>query len=219
MTRPRGLYLATWIVALTAILSGSLYFLPLDESLHDAIAGHGYHREAWQEVKPAYGANRLQLLLHVGPGVLWLVLALLQVRGRPNLAVHRWRGRAAILLGLTSMAGVIWLNLINGVSYGGALERATVAVFAILFISSTMTAYVAIRRGDCDRHRRFMLRALAYGASVGIIRLFWYPLVRLDLFMQPVATRHFVFGVVFAVAMATGAAVIELYLRRRPIAT
>jgi uncharacterized membrane protein len=211
----KRLYLATCVAAATTLIGGAMYLLPISETAHDFVAGHNYHPAAWAEVKPVYQANRLPLLLHLAPGMGWMLLALFQVRERNRGTLHRWRGRVALLLALASMIGVVWLNLIAGVSYGGALEQATVVVFAALFTGASAAAFYFIRKGDVERHRRFMLRAVTYGASVGLIRLLWYPLVRFDLFMEPAATRRAAFGIVFALAMGVGAALIEVYLRQR----
>ncbi len=111
-------------------------------------------------------------LLHVVPGVLFMVLGPLQLlrglRSRFPL-VHRWSGRVLLVTGIP-LAGsalyIVWLA-----PGAGWRETAVVTVFALVFVVSGAMGWTAIRRGDRGRHREWMIRFLAAGLAISTVRL------------------------------------------------
>jgi uncharacterized membrane protein len=118
--------------------------------------------------------------LHIGPGILYLLGAPLQLSHRfrsRHYTFHRRLGR--VLAGSALMSGVF--ALVFGILYpfGGILETTAVVVFGLWFLTCLTLAIRAIRGDDMVRHRRWMIRALAVGVAVGTIRIWQGHLRRL----------------------------------------
>jgi hypothetical protein len=60
-------------------------------------------------------------------------------------------------------------------AYGGLPSSIGFGLLAILWVSSTMTAYVCIRRGRVDLHRKWMLRSYSLTFAAVTLRI-WLPL-------------------------------------------
>ena len=86
-------------------------------------------------------------------------------------------------------------------------------VFGTWFLVSLVLAYRAIRGGDVDRHRRWMIRAFAVGLGVGTIRLWVGLLVAAGIGEQPAFAPAFWLGFGMHVVAA------ELWLAWRPTVT
>lgn len=82
-------------------------------------------------------------------------------RRRP--ALHRWTGR--VYLGAVLVGGVGGFG-IAAIAHGGGPTQAAFTLLAVLWLYSAARAYGAIRGGDVDEHRRWMIRsfALTFGA-------------------------------------------------------
>jgi uncharacterized membrane protein len=110
--------------------------------------------------------------LHIIPGVLYLLLAILQLTYRfrsRHYPTHRRLGRIAAGAALTSgLFAVVFGGLF---SFGGPPEASASVVFSLWLLVSVVLAVRAIRRGDVVRHRRWMIRAFAVGAGVGTVRI------------------------------------------------
>jgi uncharacterized membrane protein YozB (DUF420 family) len=125
-----------------------------------------------------YVAHPWLAYAHILPGIIYLLGAPLQLFRRfreRHFGVHRRLGRILLPLGVT--AGV--LGVVFGIrfSIGGLLEASAAVVFGSYFVAALVTAFVAIRRGDVDRHRRWMIRAFAVAVAVGTIRI-WIGLLQ-----------------------------------------
>ena len=110
--------------------------------------------------------------LHIRPGVLYLLLAILQLTYRfrsRHYPTHRRLGRIAA--GAALLSGVFALIFGGLFSFGGPWEASASVVFSVWLLVSVVLAVRAIRRGDIVRHRRWMIRAFAVGAGVGTVRI------------------------------------------------
>lgn len=119
-----------------------------------------------------FAAHPLPTLLHVIPGGLFLLLAPLQFVARVRShypAVHRWSGRALLLL--VGIVGVTGLFFGLGMPYGGPGEATAIGVFGALLLVAAATAFVAIRRRQVARHREWMLRVFAIAIAISTVRL------------------------------------------------
>ena len=149
--------------------------------------------------------------LHIAPGVLYLLLAPLQLaRGfrRRHIRLHRRAGRIAIVAGLIAgLAGGLFGLLFP---FEGALESAASVVFGTWFVAALIAAYRAIRANDIARHRRWMIRAFAIGVAVATIRL-WIAAFE----GSGLLTFRGSFGVAFWLAFLMHALAAELWLRVR----
>ncbi|WP_353828100.1 DUF2306 domain-containing protein [Agromyces sp. SYSU T0242] len=87
--------------------------------------------------------------------------------------VHRWMGRTALTaIGLGGVAGLV-LAVFGSGGIVGFFGFGTLAVLWLLF---GWRGYRAIRRGDVDLHRSWMMRAFALTYAAVTLRL-WIPLL------------------------------------------
>lgn len=104
--------------------------------------------------------------MHVIGGAIVLLVGGLQFlpdirRGRPE--IHRWLGR--LYLSFVLIGGVGGL-VMAPYSEGGLVAHFGFGTLAVLWLMSGWLAYAAIRRGDVQTHRIWMMRnfAMAFGA-------------------------------------------------------
>jgi uncharacterized membrane protein len=111
-------------------------------------------------------------LWHILAGAAFFILVPLQfsrrIRSR-HPAVHRWNGRAMLILVSASGFAGIYLGL--AAPYGGLLESFGTTLFGGLFLLSALRGYRAIRRRDAARHREWMIRMFAIGIAISVIRV------------------------------------------------
>jgi uncharacterized membrane protein len=118
-----------------------------------------------------FAGHRLLTMLHITPGLLFILLAPLQfvrrLRNR-NPKLHRWIGRVVLVSGL--IIGSSALVMSPQMAIGGPNETAATMLFAIVFLFSLSKAYLHIRSGRVSQHREWMIRAFAVGFAVATIR-------------------------------------------------
>lgn len=83
-------------------------------------------------------------------------------------ALHRWLGRFYLVVVLFGAIGGAALATI---ATGGLVARVGFFFLAILWLWSGTAAYLAIRRGDVDTHRRWMVRNFALTFVAVTLRL------------------------------------------------
>lgn len=117
----------------------------------------------------------LPVILHLIGGSLAIMLGALQLNRRirrHHLAVHRWLGRCyciSVLVG--GGAGLTLATMADG----GLPASMGFGMLGVLWIGSTVTAYIFIRRRRIDLHRAWMLRS--YGLTFAAVTLrIWLPL-------------------------------------------
>lgn len=150
--------------------------------------------------------------LHIGPGVLYLFLAPLQLAYRfrsRHYGAHRRLGR--VLAGAGMMCGVFAIVFGGLFSFGGPLEASATAVFGLWFLACLVLAVRAIRGGDIVRHRRWMIRAFAIGIGIGTIRI-WLGLFQGSGLLDFASS----FGPAFWISFSLHVVVGELWLRAFP---
>jgi uncharacterized membrane protein YozB (DUF420 family) len=159
-----------------------------------------------------YATHPWVAYLHITPGVLYLLLAILQLtyrfRSRHYLA-HRRLGRIAA--GAAILSGVFALIFGGLFAFGGPAEASASVVFSLWMLICVVIAVRAIRRGDIVRHRRWMIRAFAIGAGVGTVRI-WLTL------FQGFGLLDFqaALGPAFWIGFSLHALAAELWLRAFP---
>jgi uncharacterized membrane protein len=116
--------------------------------------------------------HRLMTLGHILAGGAFVLLAPLQlatpIRERFP-AVHRWTGRALIVLAVVGGATALFFGL--GMPFGGPGEAAAIALVGAWLFTSLARGYLAIRRGDRVRHREWMLRMVGACIGVSVVRV------------------------------------------------
>jgi hypothetical protein len=151
-------------------------------------------------------------LVHIVPGALMLALMPLQLwrglRERHRL-LHRWTGRAILVLGAFFAAGAILLGVLHPV--GGATEGSATVVFGGLFVVAGLRGYGAIRRGDAASHREWMLRMVGIAVGASVIRLMAAAGI---LLLGPGAVTTRSFGVLFWSGFLVASLAMELWILR-----
>ena len=111
-------------------------------------------------------------LVHILPGLLFMVLGPLQFSARLRARRprwHRWLGRAymvcALVVGVTALVMSVAMPAI-----GGFNQAAATTLFALLFLFALGRAYRHILRREIAPHREWMIRAFAIGLAVATIR-------------------------------------------------
>lgn len=132
-----------------------------------------------------YAAQRVVLLVHTITGATALVLAMLQFPTRLRArrpAVHRWTGRAYLLLMTTSMlaAYAFLLDAPAAAYFGGTAFDLQLWVLASSTVGSAALALAAIRRGDVAGHRAWITLNISFMLTAPLLRLVWTVLGRID---------------------------------------
>jgi len=111
-------------------------------------------------------------LVHVAPGLLFMMLGPLQfsstIRAR-HLRWHRWSGRIFVICG--AIIGISALVMSFGMpAIGGFNQAAATILFATFFLFALCKAFWHIRRRETTLHREWMIRAFSVGLAVATIR-------------------------------------------------
>jgi uncharacterized membrane protein len=145
--------------------------------------------------------------LHLTPGVLYLLLAPLQLAYRfrsRHYTFHRRLGR--VLVGAATISGVFALIFGGRFAFGGLPEASAAVIFGLWFLTCLVLAVRAIRRDDIVHRRRWMIRAFAIG--IGTTRI-WLALLQVTGLLDFASS----FGPAFWISFSLHAAAAELWLR------
>jgi uncharacterized membrane protein len=146
-----------------------------------------------------FAAFPLTTLAHVIPGALFLGLAPLQFwagfRNR-HRNLHRWSGRLLVVLGMVIAPAGIFFAVWR--PFGGFMESLIVVAMGAWFLVSLVRGFLSARKGEIERHRRWMIRAFAMGLAISVMRVISLPL---DIMLAPagVGPRQ-----IFIVMLGTG---------------
>lgn len=119
----------------------------------------------------AFADRRALTLMHILPGMLFMVLGPLQfVRSlRANYPqVHRWSGRIFLTAG--AVVGVTGQALAFGKTIGGVDEKAAITLFGSFFLIALAKGLWHTLRREFAQHREWMIRGYAIGLAVATIR-------------------------------------------------
>jgi uncharacterized membrane protein len=132
------------------------------------VGGHGS-----PEIKERFFATAIAGWSHAFGGAIAALIGPFQLITRVRTSwptVHRWLGRTYLLAVLAGgLAGLYFAP----VSSAGTVGRVGFATLAVFWLFSGTRAFLAIRRGNVQEHRRWMLRnyALTFGAATLRIEL------------------------------------------------
>lgn len=132
-----------------------------------------------------YAAQRVVLLVHTATGASALVLAVLQLATRLRArrpALHRWTGRAYLLLMTTSMlaAYAFLLDAPAAAYFGGTAFDLQLWVLASSTVATAALAFAAIRRRDVAGHRAWITMNISFMLTAPLLRIIWTALGRID---------------------------------------
>jgi Predicted membrane protein (DUF2306) len=111
-------------------------------------------------------------LIHIVPGVLFMVLGPLQfsatIRAR-HLQWHRWSGRVYLVCSLIIGVSALVMSFAMP-AIGGLTQAVATTLFALLFLFALGKAYWHVLHREIATHREWMIRAFAIGLAVATIR-------------------------------------------------
>ena len=136
-------------------------------------------------------------LVHIVPGLLFMLLGPLQfsskIRAR-YMRWHGWSGRIFVICGV--VIGISALVMSFGMpAVGGLNQAAATTLFATFFLCALCKAFWHIRRRQVALHREWMIRAFSVGLAVATIR----PIVGILFATSRISglTPHEFFGIGF----------------------
>jgi Predicted membrane protein (DUF2306) len=140
-----------------------------------------------------FGKHPLLTLVHIIPGILFMVLGPLQFVTKikeKNKYLYRWIVRiyftAAYIIGISALA------MSYTVSIGGANETAATTLFALLFLFSLTKALNHLSHRRMMVYREWMIRGFAIGLAIATVR----PIVGMFFAFSKLSPHEF-FGIAF----------------------
>ena len=119
-----------------------------------------------------FAGHPILTLIHVLPGLLFMILGPLQfsasIRAR-HLRWHRWSGRLFLLCSLIIGVSALVMSFTMH-SIGGVNQAAATILFGTFFLLALGRAFWHVRRREIALHREWMIRAYAVGLAVATIR-------------------------------------------------
>jgi uncharacterized membrane protein len=135
-------------------------FLPLGSAVHP-------------DMMENFQAHPVAIYTHIFASIIALGLGPFQLSERfrqRNMALHRWQGRAYLGVGIL-LGGLAGLY-VSFFAYGGPVSTAGFGLLATLWLTSGFSAFIAIRRGAKDAHRRWMVRNYALTFAAVTLRFY-----------------------------------------------
>ena len=125
------------------------------------------------QMRATYVAHPVGIYGHIAGAVVALLIGPFQFstrlrNSRPN--VHRWMGR--VYLGFGVSCGALFGLYMSQFAYGGTTARAGFAALALCWLYSGARAYLAIRRGAIQKHRKWMVRNFALTFAAVTLRIY-----------------------------------------------
>ena len=118
------------------------------------------------------GTAPIALVVHLAGGFFAIVLGAFQLNGRLRrrfLPAHRWFGRIYVVA--VTVSGIAGLSLaIN--STGGLVAHFGFGMMAVVWVWSTLAAYIQIRSGNISSHRDWMIRSYAITLAAVTLRIY-----------------------------------------------
>lgn len=135
-------------------------FLPLGSLVHP-------------DMKTSFIAHSFAIYTHVFASIVALVLGPFQFSTRlrqKNAQRHRWLGRVYLAVGV--LVGSLSGLYLSQYAYGGAVTKLGFAALAVAWFYSGLRAYLAIRAGAVDEHRKWMVRNFSLTFAAVTLRLY-----------------------------------------------
>lgn len=125
------------------------------------------------DMKAAFLAHSTGIYIHAFTSVVALVLGPFQFsanirQGHP--VVHRWAGRLYLTVGVL-IGGLAGLYM-SQFAFGGPVARLGFAVLAGLWLFTGLRAYLTVRRGAYEAHRKWMVRNFSLTLAAVTLRIY-----------------------------------------------
>jgi uncharacterized membrane protein len=201
MGRRRALWSAVIFLALIGVAVGvrrTVHLVP--------IVTHGYRPPAVSSnprlaqlsaLDDLFAQHPILTLVHIVPGMLFMILGPLQFSSRiraQHLRWHRLSGRVFVVCGL--VIGISALVMSFGMpAIGGVNQAAATTLFGTFFLFALCKAFWHIRRREVALHREWMIRAFSIGLAVAATR----PIIGVFFATSPLTglTPREFFGIAF----------------------
>jgi len=154
---------------------GLLYFLSLGVSGY-VIFAYGYlplGSLVSPEMKASFLENPYGIYTHAFASVVALVIGPFQFSDslrKNRLNLHRWLGR--VYLGVGVLVGGLSGLYMAQYAFGGSIAKLGFAMLAIVWVYTGVRAYLAIRQGHIDEHRKWMIRNFSLTFAAVMLRLY-----------------------------------------------
>ena len=125
------------------------------------------------DMKENFLAHSTGIYTHVFASVVALVLGPFQFSTRlrqKRTRIHRWLGRT--YLGVGVLVGGLSGLYMSQYAFGGPVAQLGFAALAALWLYTGLRAYLAVRRGGIDEHRKWMVRN--YSLTFAAVTLRFY---------------------------------------------
>ena len=162
-----------------------------------------------------FAREKALTLLHVIPGILFMVLGPLQfVRNlrEKHPALHRWNGR--IFLTASGVIGVTGLTMALRGTVGGWDEKSAILIFGSFFLFALGKALWHVLHGEFAKHREWMIRGYAVGLAVATIRPIMASFFAVAVMHGQTPEPSKFFGAAFWIGFTAQVIVAEIWVRR-----
>lgn len=155
--------------------TGLLYFCALSIAGY-AIFAYGFlplGALVHPEVKASFLAYPYGIYIHAFASIIALVIGPFQFsanRRKNHPGFHRWLGRIYLAIGVL-VGGLAGLYM-SQYAFGGSIAKLGFAMLAVLWIYTGLRAYLAIRQGHIEEHRKWMVRNFSLTFAAVTLRLY-----------------------------------------------
>ena len=158
-----------------SISNGLLYFLAFGVAGYAAFAygvlplGSLVH----PDMKANFLAHSTGIYIHAFASIVALTLGPFQFSTRlrqKHTNFHRWLGRT--YLGVGVLVGGFSGLYMSQYAFGGLVAKLGFATLAIVWLYTGLRAYLAVRRGTIDEHRKWMVRNFSLTFAAVTLRLY-----------------------------------------------
>ena len=122
----------------------------------------------WAHIAPF----RWWLIPHVATGIVAFLIAPLQFSAtirRRWLGLHRWLGRTYVFATLIASSAALYIGLVHQ----DPANKAVMSSMAALWLITTLFAWFAVRRGNVQQHRLWVMRS--YGLTLTFVTTRFIP--------------------------------------------
>ncbi len=125
------------------------------------------------EMEANFLAHATGIYTHAFASIVALALGPFQFSARlrqNHRNFHRWLGRSYLTVGVL-VGGLSGLYM-SQYAFGGPVARLGFALLAVLWLYTGLRAYLAVRRGTIDEHRKWMVRNFSLTFAAVSLRLY-----------------------------------------------
>ncbi len=125
------------------------------------------------EMKANFLVHSTGIYTHAFASIVALVVGPFQFSARlrqSHTNLHRWFGRAYLAVGVL-VGGLSGLYM-SQYAFGGPVAKLGFAALAVFWLYTGLRAYLAVRRGAIDEHRKWMVRNFALTFAAVTLRFY-----------------------------------------------